>query len=72
MATVVYVQGDRPDNAIEVPFVEEEIPEGYWAVPVEIASRTTITWRSSPAWKRAPCLHTDAVRQHLGLTLWQS
>ena len=36
MATVVYVQGDRPDNAIEVPFVEEEIPEGYWAVPVEI------------------------------------
>lgn len=36
MATVVYVRGDRPDNAIEVPFVEEEIPEGYWAVPVEI------------------------------------
>ena len=36
MATVVYVQGDRPDNAIEVPFVEEEIPEGYWAVPVGI------------------------------------
>ena len=36
MATVVYVQGGRPDNAIEVPFVEEEIPEGYWAVPVEI------------------------------------
>ena len=33
---MVYVQGDRPDNAIEVPFVEEEIPEGYWAVPVEI------------------------------------
>ena len=34
--TVVYVQGDRPDNAVEVPFVEEEIPEGYWPVPVEI------------------------------------
>ena len=34
--TVVYVQGDRPENAVEVPFVEEEIPEGYWPVPVEI------------------------------------
>lgn len=35
-ATVVYVQGDRPDNAVEVPYVDEEIPEGFWAVPVEI------------------------------------
>jgi len=36
MATVVYVKGDRPENAIEVPFVDEEIPEGFWPVPVEI------------------------------------
>ena len=37
MATVVYVRSDsRPDNAIEVPFVEEEIPDGFWPVPVEI------------------------------------
>nr|WP_325302444.1 HlyD family efflux transporter periplasmic adaptor subunit [uncultured Dysosmobacter sp.] len=34
--TVVYIQGERPDNAVEVPFQEEEIPEGYWPVPVEI------------------------------------
>jgi len=36
MATVVYVKGDRPDNAVEVPFVDEEIPEGFWPVAVEI------------------------------------
>lgn len=36
MATVVYVSGDRPDNALENVMVDEEIPDGYWAVPVEI------------------------------------
>jgi multidrug efflux pump subunit AcrA (membrane-fusion protein) len=36
MATVVYIKGDRPDNAVEVPFVDEEIPEGFWPVAVEI------------------------------------
>ena len=36
MATVVYVKGERPENAIEVPFMDEEIPEGFWPVPVEI------------------------------------
>lgn len=37
MVTVVYVKADSmPENAIEVPSVEEEIPEGFWPVPVEI------------------------------------
>jgi len=36
MATVVYVKGDKPENAIEVPYVDEQIPEGFWPVPVEI------------------------------------
>ena len=36
MATVVYVKGDRPDTAVDVPFVDEEIPDGFWPVPVEI------------------------------------
>lgn len=35
-ANVLYVGGDRPENAIEVPMIDEEIPEGYWPVPVEI------------------------------------
>lgn len=36
-ATVVYIRSDSmPENAIEVPFVDEEIPEGYYPVPVEI------------------------------------
>ena len=34
--TVVFVSGSRPENAIDVPTMEEEIPEGFWAVPVEI------------------------------------
>ena len=36
MATVVYVKGDKPENAVEVPYVDEQIPEGFWPVPVEI------------------------------------
>ncbi len=34
--TVVYVAGDRPDNAVDNVMADEMIPEGYWAVPVEI------------------------------------
>ena len=33
---VVFVKGSKPDNAIETPPMEEEIPDGFWAVPVEI------------------------------------
>ena len=33
---VVFVKGSRPDNAIETPTLSEEIPDGFWAVPVEI------------------------------------
>lgn len=35
-ATVVFISGDRPDNAVELAFMDEQIPEGYWPVPVEI------------------------------------
>lgn len=41
MAMVVYVSGDRPENAIEVPYADEEIPEGFWPVPVEIGIQDT-------------------------------
>lgn len=33
---VVYISGSKPDNAVENIMVDEQIPEGYWAVPVEI------------------------------------
>lgn len=37
MATVVYVKSDSmPENAVEVPYTDEQIPEGFWPVPVEI------------------------------------
>ncbi len=36
-ATVVYVQADsRPDNALELPYEDEEIPAGFYPVQVEI------------------------------------
>ena len=35
-ATVVYVSGDRPENALDGVMADEEIPDGFWAVPVEI------------------------------------
>ncbi|MBR0280370.1 MAG: HlyD family efflux transporter periplasmic adaptor subunit [Oscillibacter sp.] len=34
--TVVYVGGERPDNAIDGVIAIEDIPEGFWPVPVEI------------------------------------
>ena len=34
--SVVFVKGDRPDNAVDTPMMDEEIPSGFWAVPVEI------------------------------------
>lgn len=34
--TVVYVAGERPENAVDNVFANEEIPEGFWPVPVEI------------------------------------
>lgn len=36
MATVVYVSGSRPENALEGIVADEEIPDGFWPVPVEI------------------------------------
>ena len=33
---VVFVQGARPDNAIDLTVPLEEVPDGFWAVPVEI------------------------------------
>lgn len=34
--TVVYVAGDRPENAVEGVMIDEMIPDGYWPVAVEI------------------------------------
>lgn len=34
--TVVYVAGDKPENAVEGIMADETIPEGYWPVEVEI------------------------------------
>jgi len=33
---VVYVSGSKPETAVENVIADEMIPEGYWAVPVEI------------------------------------
>ena len=45
---VVFVKGSRPDNAVETPMLEEEIPDGFWAVPVEIgiSDNTNVEIRS--------------------------
>ncbi|WP_409968959.1 HlyD family efflux transporter periplasmic adaptor subunit [Bengtsoniella intestinalis] len=32
--TVVFVAGERPENAVDLPYPPEDVPEGYWAVPV--------------------------------------
>lgn len=41
-ATVVYIQADsRPDNALELPYQDEEIPAGFYPVQVEIGIQDT-------------------------------
>ena len=34
--SVVFVKGDRPDNAIDLTVPMDDVPDGFWAVPVEI------------------------------------
>ena len=38
---VVFVKGDRPDNAIDLTVPVDGVPEGFWAVPVEIGISDT-------------------------------
>ena len=33
---VVFVKGDRPDNAVDTPMLTRRSRSGFWAVPVEI------------------------------------
>ena len=41
-ATVVYVKADsQPDNALELPYQDEEIPAGFYPVQVEIGIQDT-------------------------------
>ncbi|MBQ9492944.1 MAG: HlyD family efflux transporter periplasmic adaptor subunit [Oscillibacter sp.] len=39
--SVVYVGGERPDNALDNVTASEDIPEGFWPVPVEIGIQDT-------------------------------
>ena len=38
---VVFVKGDRPDNAIDLTVPVDGVPEDFWAVPVEIGISDT-------------------------------
>ena len=38
---VVFVRGERPENAIDLSVPMDGIPEGFWAVPVEIGISDT-------------------------------
>ncbi len=38
---VVFVKGDRPENAIDLSVPVEGVPDGFWAVPVEIGISDT-------------------------------
>ena len=66
MATVVYVGGDRPDNTVEVPFVDEEIPDGFWPVIVEIG----IQDRSFVEIKSGVEEGTEVFTQIMSMNVW--
>ncbi len=40
-ASVVYVKGEKPANALEGIMADEQIPEGFWPVQVEIGIQDT-------------------------------
>lgn len=67
MATVVYVRSDdQPENAIEVPFVEEEIPEGFWPVPVEIGIQDNYHVEIKSGVEEGAEVFTQILRSYMG------
>ena len=66
-ATVVYVKSDdRPENAIEVPFIEEEIPEGFYPIPVEIGIQDNYNVEIKSGVEEGTEVFTQILRDYMG------
>ena len=61
-ATVVYVQADsRPDNALELPYQDEEIPAGFYPVQVEIGIQDTYNVEIKSGLNEGDTVYTQMV-----------
>ena len=61
-ATVVYVQADsQPDNALELPYQDEEIPAGFYPVQVEIGIQDTYNVEIKSGLNEGDTVYTQMV-----------
>ena len=63
-ANVVFVKGDRPDNAIELSMMPDDVPEGYWAVPVEIGIQDNFNVEIKSGVEEGTEVFTQVQRQY--------
>ena len=61
-ATVVYVKADsQPDNALELPYQDEEIPAGFYPVQVEIGIQDTYNVEIKSGLNEGDTVYTQMV-----------
>ena len=61
-ATVVYVQADsQPDNALELPYQDEEIPSGFYPVQVELGIQDTYNVEIKSGLNEGDTVYTQMV-----------
>ena len=61
-ATVVYVQADsQPDNALELPYQDEEIPAGFYPVQVELGIQDTYNVEIKSGLNEGDTVYTQMV-----------
>ena len=61
-ATVVYVKADsQPDNALELPYQDEEIPSGFYPVQVELGIQDTYNVEIKSGLNEGDTVYTQMV-----------
>ena len=61
-ATVVYVKADsKPDNALELPYQDEEIPDGFYPVQVELGIQDTYNVEIKSGLNEGDTVYTQMV-----------
>ena len=61
-ATVVYIKADsQPDNALELPYQDEEIPSGFYPVQVELGIQDTYNVEIKSGLNEGDTVYTQMV-----------
>ena len=68
--TVVYVGGERPDNAIDGVFAADEVPEDFWPVPVEIGIQDTFNVEIRSGLTEGQEVFTQMQEEDYSFSMW--